>query len=86
MTSRFLTSRVAREMSGGTKVWSQVTALGKMPGVTDLGQGYPDTVGCEVARVRKRLFLRSSLFLFYLHRSLFFRAFRYARYAQYVRS
>ena len=38
-------------MSGGTKVWSQVTALGKMPGVTDLGQGYPDTVGCEVARV-----------------------------------
>lgn len=36
--------------AGGAKIWAQVTALGKLPGVTDLGQGYPDMPGSTVAR------------------------------------
>lgn len=35
-----VSQRVAREMGGGAvKTWSEVIALGKLPGVTDLGQG-----------------------------------------------
>ena len=35
-----VSQRVAREMGGGAvKTWGEVIALGKLPGVTDLGQG-----------------------------------------------
>mmetsp|Transcript_12610 Transcript_12610/g.31846 ORF Transcript_12610/g.31846 Transcript_12610/m.31846 type:complete len:331 (+) Transcript_12610:309-1301(+) len=35
---------------GANKVWQEVSALARQPGVIDLGQGYPDFEGSAVAR------------------------------------
>ncbi len=37
--------RVLQCGGGGAKLWAEITALGQIPGVVDLGQGYPDFDG-----------------------------------------
>jgi aspartate/methionine/tyrosine aminotransferase len=39
------------ENQGASQVWAEVTALARLPGVLDLGQGWPDMGASEVARV-----------------------------------
>ena len=38
------------ENQGASQVWAEVTALARLPGVLDLGQGWPDMGASEVAR------------------------------------
>eukprot|EP00036_Acanthoecidae_sp_10tr_P016889 CAMPEP_0206311756 /NCGR_PEP_ID=MMETSP0106_2-20121207/13630_1 /ASSEMBLY_ACC=CAM_ASM_000206 /TAXON_ID=81532 /ORGANISM="Acanthoeca-like sp., Strain 10tr" /LENGTH=404 /DNA_ID=CAMNT_0053743019 /DNA_START=38 /DNA_END=1252 /DNA_ORIENTATION=+ len=45
-----LSGRCVAEMSGGgVSVWSEIIALSKLPGITDLGQGWPDVPRSKVA-------------------------------------
>lgn len=41
--------RVLNCGGGGAKLWAEITALGQLPGVVDLGQGYPDFEGNSTA-------------------------------------
>ncbi len=48
---RRLSQRAQLEASqGGAKVWAEIIALAKPSGVINLGQGYPDFSGHDVAR------------------------------------
>ena len=51
-SARFLsaTARAQMESQGASQVWAEVTALARLPGVLDLGQGWPDMGASEVAR------------------------------------
>ena len=51
-SERFLSRKVldARSSQGASKVWAEVTALARLPGVLDLGQGWPDFGANDVAR------------------------------------
>jgi aspartate/methionine/tyrosine aminotransferase len=51
-SDRFLSRKVldARSSQGASKVWAEVTALARLPGVLDLGQGWPDFGANDVAR------------------------------------
>jgi len=51
-SARFLnaTARAQMENQGASQVWAEVTALARLPGVLDLGQGWPDMGASEVAR------------------------------------
>lgn len=49
---RFLSRAVKEQQAnqGASQVWAEVTALGALPGVLDLGQGWPDFGADELAR------------------------------------
>ena len=51
-SARFLnaTARAQMESQGASQVWAEVTALARLPGVLDLGQGWPDMGASQVAR------------------------------------
>tara|TARA_B110000971_G_scaffold221478_1_gene268789 strand:- start:1124 stop:2575 length:1452 start_codon:yes stop_codon:yes gene_type:complete len=51
-SARFLNETVRAQMQnqGASQVWADVTALAKLPGVLDLGQGWPDFGASDVAR------------------------------------
>eukprot|EP00039_Didymoeca_costata_P023829 m.8468 g.8468 ORF g.8468 m.8468 type:complete len:399 (+) comp3903_c0_seq1:114-1310(+) len=46
-----LSKRIVTEMGGGgVNTWSEIIALAKLPGVTDLGQGWPDVASSKIAQ------------------------------------
>ena len=51
-SARFLsaTARAQMENQGASQVWAEVTALARLPGVLDLGQGWPEMGASELAR------------------------------------
>ena len=51
-SARFLNAKARAQMEnqGASQVWAEVTALARLPGVLDLGQGWPDMGASEVAR------------------------------------
>ena len=51
-SARFLsaTARAQMEKQGASQVWAEVTALARLPGVLDLGQGWPEMGASELAR------------------------------------
>ena len=50
MRSRLSQRAQAEASKGGAKVWSEIIALGRAPGMINLGQGFPDYSGHGKAR------------------------------------